>query len=287
MPQSHRPTVTLPRLAAAMMAVAGACVGSAGGPEPRHSTPVTTNASTPDTAILWLKEGNARFASGSPENPNLSPERLAEVADNGQHPFAIILTCADSRIPVERVFDRGVGDLFVVRVAGNVSDTDEVGTIEYGVGHLHSPLVVVMGHTGCGAVTAVVSGAEMHGAVAKLVDNIIPAAEWVKKTRPELKGDDLIGAVVEANVWRSIDDLLTASDEARELVRDNKLKVVGAVYDIKSGQVRWLGPHPYQDRLVNTPVKGAQVGADTPEPKQGHAEADAEEKHSGEGEPKN
>lgn len=209
-----------------------------------------TNGPTPDQAWLMLREGNARYVNSAPEAPNTSAARRAELA-SGQNPFAIILSCADSRVPVEYAFDRGIGDLFVIRVAGNVSDTDEIGTIEYGVGHLHAPLVVVMGHTSCGAVKAVASGAEVHGSIPGLVDNIIPAVEWVKKNRPELTGDALVSAAIEANVWRSIDDLISRSSEVRESVASGNAKVIGAVYDIETGRVRWLGEHPYQDSLLS------------------------------------
>lgn len=222
---------------------------------------------TPDAAWLMLREGNARFASGRMENPNTDAARRQAVA-NGQNPFAIVLTCADSRVPAEILFDRGIGDIFTIRVAGNVSDTDEIGTIEYGAGHLHAPLAVVMGHSACGAVKAVASGAEVHGSIPGLVDNIIPAVEWVKKNRPGLTGDDLVTAAIEANVWQSIDDLFSKSEEVRRLVEANKLKVVGAVYDIASGKVRWLGEHPYQDRLLSAPTAIDQPHAENvPEPK--------------------
>ncbi len=216
-----------------------------------HSAPA--NGPTPDQAWLMLREGNARYFNGKAEHPNADQSRRDEVAE-GQNPFAVVLACADSRVPVERVFDRGIGDLFVVRVAGNVSDTDEVGTIEYGAGHLNSPLVVVMGHSACGAVKAVASGAEVHGSIPGLVDNIIPAVEWVRKNRPGLTGDELVSAAIEANVWQSIDDLFTKSEEVRGLVEANRLKVVGAVYDLASGRVRWLGEHPYQDQLLSAPA---------------------------------
>lgn len=205
---------------------------------------------TPDQAWLMLREGNARFASGRTVSPNSDAARRAEVAES-QSPFAVILSCADSRVPVERIFDRGIGDLFVVRVAGNVADTDEIGTIEYGAAHLHSPLIVVMGHTACGAVKAVASGAEVHGSIPGLIDNIIPAVQWVKKNRPELSGDELIAAAVEANVWQSMDDLISESEDVRRLILTNGTKVIGAVYELDSGRVRWLGEHPYQERLLS------------------------------------
>ncbi len=210
----------------------------------------TKNAPSPEEAMKWLTEGNTRFTSGQPQNPNCGSDRISEVA-SGQHPFATILTCADSRIPVERVFDRGVGDLFVVRVAGNVAGTDETGTIEYGCGHLNTPLLVVMGHTGCGAVAAAASGAETHGAVSKLLKRIQPSVDQTRAQYPELKPDQLAPIVVRANVWKSIEDMLTSSEELRGLVNSNKLEVVGAIYDLNTGTVRFLGEHPGQSALLS------------------------------------
>jgi carbonic anhydrase len=225
---------------------------------------------TPDQALALLRDGNGRYVAGTEQHLNSSAARRAEVA-SGQNPFAILLSCADSRVPVERVFDRGIGDLFVIRVAGNVSDTDEIGTIEYGVGHLHAPLVVVMGHSACGAVKAVASGAEVHGSIPGLVDNIIPAVEWVKKNRPELKGDELVTAAIEANVWQSVDDLIAHSQEIREHLSEGKIKVVGAVYDLASGKVRWLGEHPYQSKIIMSAAKSAPEHASHAEATPTHA----------------
>ncbi|MBI5865537.1 MAG: hypothetical protein HZB38_13725 [Planctomycetes bacterium] len=112
-------------------------------------------AITPDEAQQRLTDGNQRFSTGAATNPRCDEARRAETAEKGQNPFATVLTCSDSRVCAERIFDQGVGDVFTIRVAGNVSDTDEIGTIEYGVGHLHTPLLVVMGHSSCGAVGAV------------------------------------------------------------------------------------------------------------------------------------
>lgn len=243
-----------------------------GGETTGHAAPAKAapgHANTPggpnaDQALAMLREGNMRFLTGKVQRPNSDAARRAETA-TGQAPFAIVLSCADSRVPVELAFDRGIGDVFVIRVAGNVSDTDEIGTIEYGVGHLHAPLVVVMGHSACGAVQAVASGAEVHGSIPGLVDNIIPAVEWVKANRPELTGDALVAAAVEANVWQSIDDLLSESQEVRTAVESSGVKVVGAVYDIATGRVRFMGEHPYQSKIIQAARSmdsGAEHGHD-------------------------
>lgn len=275
------PARTLTRLIAALTPLVVLASAGAGADAP-------ANAPSPDQALGMLREGNGRYVAGAEQHLNSSAARRAEVA-SGQNPFAILLSCSDSRVPVERLFDRGIGDLFVIRVAGNVSDTDEIGTIEYGVGHLNAPLVVVMGHSACGAVKAVASGAEVHGSIPGLVDNIIPAVEWVKKNRPELKGDELVNAAIEANVWQSVNDLIAHSQEVREHLSQGKVKVVGAVYDLASGKVRWLGEHPYQSKIILSASKNphehdaqahaepAQAPADqhasgAPAPAPGHAE---------------
>jgi methyl-accepting chemotaxis protein len=201
-------------------------------------------------ALENLKLGNVRFASGKSTHPNLTAERRAEVA-KGQNPFATILTCSDSRVPAEAIFDQGLGDLFVVRVAGNVAKTDEIGSIEYGAGHLGTSLLVVMGHSSCGAVKAVLEGAEVHGSIPQLVETIVPAVEKTKAAHPALPGAQLMAKAVEANVWQAIDNTFENSAIVRDLVKAGKLKVVGAVYDLASGSVQWHGEHPEQARLLS------------------------------------
>lgn len=207
----------------------------------------TAGGPSPDQALALLKEGNAHYVSGKLSSPNISQARRDETK-GGQHPFASILGCSDSRAPIELVFDRGIGDLFVIRVAGNVSDTDEIGTVEYGAGHLGTPLIVVLGHKKCGAVTAVVKGDKVGGSIPQLVDNIIPAAKRAKDKR--LEGDDLINRAITENVLQSMADMLARSEEIRHLVASGKVKVVGAVYDIADGKVEWIGEHPEQAKLL-------------------------------------
>ncbi|MBF0176862.1 MAG: carbonic anhydrase [Magnetococcales bacterium] len=192
---------------------------------------------SPEQALAWLKEGNARFIEGKPEHPNMTAKRITET-NAGQHPFATIISCSDSRVPVEAVFDRGIGDLFVIRVAGNVADTDEIGTAEYGSGHLGVALVVVMGHTKCGAVTAVIKGDKVGGSIPKLVDNIIPAAERSKAK--QLTGDALVLDAIKENVKQSITDLTLHSEELDHLQKAGKVKFVGALYHTENGKVEWL-----------------------------------------------
>lgn len=238
-----------------------------------HAAPSGSEAGpNAEQALAWLKEGNARFVKQNAENPNSGAERISETS-GGQHPFASILSCADSRVPVERVFDRGVGDLFVVRVAGNVAGESETGTLEYGTGHLHTPLLVVMGHTSCGAVNAAATGAELHGAVAKLVGRIRPSVEEAREQFPELKPEQITPIAIRMNVMRTIENLITQSEGIGGLVRDGKLEIIGAVYDINTGTVHFLGEHPKQTALLSTPTSRpseAQAEAATPDAKHGH-----------------
>ncbi|HLP09696.1 MAG TPA: methyl-accepting chemotaxis protein [Opitutaceae bacterium] len=226
------------------------------------STATLVATPSPTDSLQALRDGNARFASGAGQHPHQDATRRAEVT-GGQTPFATVLTCADSRVPAEVLFDQGIGDIFVVRVAGNVADTDEIGTIEYGVGHLHTPLLVVLGHSGCGAVKAVVEGATVHGCIPELVDNIIPAVERARAANPSADAAHLMPEAVKANVLVAIEDLLKRSAEARELVQAGKLQIVGAIYDLATGKVDWLGAHPEQARLLAAagPAEAHTTGA--------------------------
>ncbi|MFA6448675.1 MAG: carbonic anhydrase [bacterium] len=201
-----------------------------------------------DAAIKKLKQGNARFLAGG-KRANTSKARRAETA-KGQKPFAVVLGCSDSRVPAEAIFDQGIGDLFIVRVAGNVCATNEIGSVEYAVEHLGVPVVLVMGHTKCGAVTAAVSGAGLPGSIGQLVSNIMPAVEEAKMAKPDAKGDALIAASIEANVLRSMEEMLRKSAIVRESVKEGKARVIGAIYDIESGKIAWIGDHPKQESLL-------------------------------------
>jgi carbonic anhydrase len=148
-------------------------------------------------------------------------------------------------VPVELLFDAGVMDLFVVRVAGNVCDTDEIGSIEYGLAHVNTPLLVVLGHTQCGAVTAVAhavhgEGHKLERNIPPLVDNIIPAVKRAMKQHTEAHGDAIIPFAIEENVWQAVDDLFMKSPAVRKIVKEGKAKVIGAIYEVGTGKVKWL-----------------------------------------------
>jgi carbonic anhydrase len=196
---------------------------------------------TPDEALARLKNGNARFVAGKAEHPRADANRRAETAKDGQHPIATVIACSDSREPVEIIFDQGIGDVFVVRVAGNVCNTDEVGSTEYATEHLNTPLCVVLGHTNCGAVTAAATNAELHGSVGALVEGIKPAVAAAQKEHPELRDKALVAAAIEANVRQSIANLQSRSPVIARLVAAGKLRIEGGIYDLETGQIRWLG----------------------------------------------
>lgn len=213
----------------------------AGGKEPAPSKPSASEV------VKVLEKGNGRFLKGRPKGPNRNKKRIALAATSNQGDFALatILSCSDSRVPVELLFDAGIMDLFVVRVAGNVADTDEIGTIEYGLAHVRTPLLVVLGHSDCGAVKAV--NAAVHGKghaleknIPPLVDNISPAVKRAIAAHPNAEDSELLMHLVEENVWQSIHDIFMRSATTRQLVAENKVRVVGAIYDLATGRVNWL-----------------------------------------------
>lgn len=185
-------------------------------------------------ALQILKDGNKRFISGKLEHPNHCEESRQNLA-TGQEPIATILTCADSRVPPVDIFDQGLGDLFVVRVAGNIIGDHSLGSIEYAVKHLHTPLVVVMGHSSCGAVGAVASGAALEGHIATLG----PAIQTAIKNVEEMEGDLVNNASIE--LAKHISGKIAQSEPiVADLVGDGAVKVVPAFYDLHSGEVTFL-----------------------------------------------
>ncbi len=189
---------------------------------------------TTEEVLQILKDGNQRFVSGNLEHPNHCEESRQNLA-TGQEPIATVLTCADSRVPPVDIFDQGLGDLFVVRVAGNVIGDHTLGSIEYAVKHLHTPVVIVMGHSSCGAVGAVASGAPLEGHIATLG----PAIQTAIKNVKEVEGDPVNNASKE--LARQISEKIASSEPiVAELVQSGAVKVVPAYYDLLSGKVEFL-----------------------------------------------
>jgi len=188
-----------------------------------------------DDAWDILMEGNARFVSGDVAAKNF-PERRAELV-SGQSPFVTVVTCSDSRVPPELIFDQGLGDIFVIRVAGNVMDPVVLGSVEYGVEHLHTPLLVILGHSSCGAVTAATQGGA-EGNIESIMTEIEPAVEVARETN--LTGSDLVEDAIDENVDLVIKNVLDRSSITKELVEDGKLVILGAKYSLETGEVAVL-----------------------------------------------
>jgi len=194
-----------------------------------------------DEALARLQEGNERFLAGQARFATVQKDVLAELS-KGQQPYATILGCSDSRVPPELVFDASFGELFVVRVAGNVLGPTILGTLQYAAAHLRTPLFVVMGHEGCGAVEAAIAckfDGTVHGdRIATVLENILPALEGLD---PGASPAQLLQAGVEANVRRAVQDLRTMP-ETRALIEAGgaNIRLVGAVYELESGRVRFL-----------------------------------------------
>lgn len=193
-----------------------------------------------DKAEKLLEEGNLRFQKFNLEHPNLNKKRREDLAEAKQKPFAIIFGCVDSRVPAELVFDRGLGDLFVIRTAGQVLDSAALGSIEYGVAVIGCRLIVVLGHKNCGAVDDTIktldSRGSQPGSIASLVNAIRPAVERAR--RQGGNRDPLLDRAIRENVALGVEQLKTSQILADAMrARENKLKIVGAYYDLASGAV--------------------------------------------------
>ena len=203
----------------------------------------------PEDALQRLQEGNARFVSGDiasgPQHYRVSREQIVA----GQHPFAIVIGCSDSRVPVEIVFDQGLGDLFVIRSAGNVISKTQLGSIEFAAQNFGARLVVVLGHTGCGAVTAayaaVEGGEEQESENFRvLLDQIRPAVKRAIERDGSCAFPALIDRVGRENVRLAVDEIRSSSGIIRRLVDDEGLLVVGAEYSLATGAVAFFNQEP-------------------------------------------
>ena len=192
-----------------------------------------------EAALRKLVEGNRRFVKSQPIHPHESALRRVELGLTGQHPFAIILSCADSRVPPENVFDAGLGDLFVVRVAGHIVDDAVIGSIEYASQHLGVKLLVVLGHEKCGAVQAAIAN-QRDAHLRYLVDAIQPAVVKVRTRTPATTDSGFADRVVWANVIETMTALETSEPILRKMVARHDLKIAGAVYHIATGKVEFL-----------------------------------------------
>ncbi len=200
-------------------------------------------------ALKRLREGNRRFVDGMQHTEAPASQEKRNDLLEGQAPFATILACSDSRVPVEHIFDQGFGDLFVIRVAGNIAAPSQMGSAEYAAKQLGTKLLVVLGHTRCGAVGATLEslrqpGGKLSENMASIVDRIRPAVEDLLKTEPGCDPDTLLRRAVRANVRRSAHALRNGSEILENLINQDGLRVVGAEYSLESGEVDFFDGAP-------------------------------------------
>lgn len=195
---------------------------------------------TPDAVLESLMAGNARFVEGKSSEPEITTRRAAVV--QSQHPKAVILSCLDSRVPVELVFDMGIGDLFVGRVAGNVQDSDQLGSMEFATKLAGAKVVMVLGHSRCGAVVGAINKAEL-GHLTALLAKIRPAAEAVEGFEPEERtagNPEFVQATIEENVRQTVAGIREQSPVLAGLEKSGDIKIVGGLYDLETGKVTLL-----------------------------------------------
>jgi carbonic anhydrase len=215
--------------------VGGGGLGLMAAPGEEHATrPVDARES-----LARLSEGNRRFVEGKTRWVPVTPADLIEL-EKGQHPFATVLGCSDSRVPIELIFDQGLGDLFIIRLAGHIVDPHVQGSLEYAFVHLDTKLIVVLGHEGCGAVTAAMAAKEQQDrepiGILHVLEHIEPILEGIDENLPQA---EKVHMAVEANVRLSMENILTYPGH-REAHQRGAFELVGAVYDMHTGKVRFL-----------------------------------------------
>lgn len=188
---------------------------------------------SPNRAVEMLKEGNQRFLDKNEQDRDLHLQ--VSQTSSGQFPYAVVLSCIDSRVPVELVLDQGVGDIFSARVAGNIINEDILGSIEYACGVAGSKAILVLGHSKCGAVTAACKGVEL-GNITALLSKVKPAIANIKQRDGEVEVEE----VTKANVHQSIKEIKEKSSILADLETEGKIKIVGAVYHVEDGRVTYL-----------------------------------------------
>ena len=209
------------------------------------ATPVTQSADSQaklnsSSAIEILKSGNARFVNGDAASRDLLAQ--VEQTSTGQYPFAAVVSCIDSRIPTEIIFDQGIGDIFNARIAGNFVNEDILGSLEFACKLAGSKAIVVMGHTACGAVKGACDHAEL-GNLTQMLDKIMPAVDSVQTLPDEDRSSaniDFVNRVATRNVELTIDDIKSKSEVLKEMLDQGEIDIVGAMYDVGSGKVSFL-----------------------------------------------
>ena len=249
-----------------------------GAPARPDSSTTAPPRGTPEEVLALLRAGNERFKAGTSTHPRQGAKRRLETVP-GEHPVATILSCSDSRVPPELLFDEGVGDVFSVRVAGNVVDAIETSSVEYGVDHLETSLLVVMGHTKCGVIADVATHATLHGHVSAIVERVEGAIEASRKEYPAATDTDIIPEATRANVFQSIATLLRESEVVRARVASGKTQVVGAIYDVETGSVEWLGRHRDEAAILVEKKAASPSHGSKPAPRDSHGAHDSAPAH--------
>ncbi len=191
-------------------------------------------------SIYRLSQGNKRFVSGDLLHPARDESQRLLTLNYGQAPFVAILSCADSRVPVEIIFDQGIGEMFSVRNAGNVCDDSIIGSIEMCVNEFNTPLVVCMGHTHCGAVNLAMTDRTLKGKIPKVIDKIRPVIKTARENHPEWDNNQILDEVSKMNAVNSAQELYEQSEIIRDRVKRNRLRIAVAIYHLKSGIVEQL-----------------------------------------------
>ena len=218
-----------------IMAFAG-CSASTSEELELPTTPQQQADATPDSILKQLMDGNARFVAGERTAIDIEKSRTATTA--GQYPLAYVLSCVDSRVPVEVVFDQGIGDIFVGRVAGNYETTGQLGSMEFATAAAGSKLIMVLGHESCGAIKGCIDEVKL-GNLTTLLAELEPAVEAVDG-EPDVKNTAYLNKVIEANVRQTVADLRSRSDVLAGLEKEGKIKIVGGVYSLHTGKVTLL-----------------------------------------------
>ena len=213
----------------------------------RTHTKETQQSLTPEKALQFLKEGNQRFVSNLRYNRNL----LQQVNDtsNGQFPFAIVLSCIDSRTSAELIFDQGLGDVFSVRVAGNVINDDILGSMEFACNVAGSKLIVVLGHSQCGAIKGACSHVKM-GHLTGLLNKIQPAVEKIEASNLSVNFEEIVEEVAHENVHLQMNEILQRSEILRNLFQEGKIGIAGGMYSVESGEVEFFEEQFFEETML-------------------------------------
>jgi len=231
-------------------------------PPARSAAEVKTARLLRETALSLLKEGNSRFATGRAQQPNLDASRRHTLARHEQTPLATVLTCSDSVVPPELVFDRGLGDFYVVRVAGHVAAEPALASVQFGVAELNTPLLIVLGHTHCSAVSAATGGKVASGNLGSLAPHLEPAVAAARlNPRP-----NLLAAAVRANVALTASRIIQGCPDVRAAAASGMLTVLGAIYDLDTGVVEWINPLAESQPAPVSSIHPAPAVSPTPAP---------------------